>query len=105
MGMHRDGTRWNLEQDVVEERRKVFWECNAADIFQAHCFSRPYVFSVYANSKAETARCAMNPEHCDTAFPSEPLNLRGEKSYFRLRFELSELSAECVIPFRHAHQD
>jgi hypothetical protein len=43
MGMHRDGTRWNLEEDVVEERRKVFWECNAADIFQAHCFSRPYV--------------------------------------------------------------
>jgi hypothetical protein len=21
----------------------VFWECNSADIFQAHCFSRPYV--------------------------------------------------------------
>jgi hypothetical protein len=43
MGMHRDGDRWNLPQDVVEERRKVFWECNCADIFQAHCFSRPYV--------------------------------------------------------------
>ena len=36
MGMHRDGTRRNLPQDVIEERRKVFWECNAADIFQAH---------------------------------------------------------------------
>jgi hypothetical protein len=53
MGMHRDGTRWNLEQDVVEERRKVFWECNAADIFQAHCFSRPYVISARAYSRAE----------------------------------------------------
>lgn len=41
MGMHRDGLRWNLPQDVVEERRKVFWECNAGDVFQAHCFSRP----------------------------------------------------------------
>ncbi|KFZ06247.1 hypothetical protein V501_07591 [Pseudogymnoascus sp. VKM F-4519 (FW-2642)] len=41
MGMHRDGARWNLPRDVVEERRKVFWEINAADTFQAHCFSRP----------------------------------------------------------------
>ncbi|KAI0891439.1 hypothetical protein F4806DRAFT_302651 [Annulohypoxylon nitens] len=41
MGMHRDGDRWNLPQDVTEERRKVFWECHCADIFQAHCFSRP----------------------------------------------------------------
>lgn len=81
MGMHRDGTCWNLPQDVVEERRKVFWECNAADIFQAHCFSRP---------------SAINPEHCDTAYPSEPLNLSGEKSYFTLRFELSQLSSEIL---------
>ncbi|KAK5094261.1 hypothetical protein LTS08_008681 [Lithohypha guttulata] len=81
MGMHRDGTCWNLAHDVVEERRKVFWECNAADIFQAHCFSRP---------------AAINPEHCDTAYPSEQLNLEGEKSYFRLRFELSQLSSEIL---------
>lgn len=81
MGMHRDGTRWNLPEDVVEERRKVFWECNAADVFQAHCFSRP---------------SAVNPEHCDTAFPSEPLNLHGDKSYFILRFELSQISSEIL---------
>ncbi|OQV06667.1 Fungal specific transcription factor domain-containing protein [Cladophialophora immunda] len=81
MGMHRDGARWNLPEDVVEERRKVFWECNAADTFQAHCFSRP---------------CAINPEHCDTAFPSEALNLNGEKSYSLLRFELSQLSSEIL---------
>ncbi|KAK9350906.1 hypothetical protein V1523DRAFT_418316 [Lipomyces doorenjongii] len=81
MGMHRDGARWNLPQDVVEERRKVFWECNSADTFQAHCFSRP---------------CAINPEHCDTAFPTESLNLNGEKSYSILRFELSQLSSEIL---------
>ncbi|KAF2014262.1 hypothetical protein BU24DRAFT_423267 [Aaosphaeria arxii CBS 175.79] len=81
MGMHRDGARWNLPEDVVEERRKVFWECNAADTFQAHCFSRP---------------CAINPEHCDTAFPSEPLNSSGEKSYYLHRFELSQHSAEIL---------
>lgn len=43
MGLHRDGSLWNLPEDVVDQRRKVFWECNAADTFQAHCFSRPYV--------------------------------------------------------------
>ncbi|KAL6364654.1 hypothetical protein LRP88_00624 [Fusarium phalaenopsidis] len=81
MGMHRDGDRWNLPQDVVEERRKVFWECNSADIFQAHCFSRP---------------SAINPEHCDTAFPSEPVRPNGEKSYSILRFELSQISSEIL---------
>ncbi|RSL96732.1 hypothetical protein CDV31_013336 [Fusarium ambrosium] len=81
MGMHRDGNRWNLPKDVVEERRKVFWECNSADIFQAHCFSRP---------------SAINPEHCDTAFPSEPVRPNGEKSYSILRFELSQLSSEIL---------
>ncbi|KAF2153605.1 hypothetical protein K461DRAFT_278410 [Myriangium duriaei CBS 260.36] len=81
MGMHRDGARWNLRQDVVEERRKVFWECNAGDIFQAHCFSRP---------------CAINPDYCDTAFPSSMLEAEGGKSYYILRFELSQISAEIL---------
>ncbi|SPO00337.1 uncharacterized protein DNG_03182 [Cephalotrichum gorgonifer] len=81
MGMHRDGDRWNLPRDVAKERRKVFWECNAADTFQAHCFSRP---------------SAINPEHCDTAFPSEPLKPNGEKSYSIIWFELSQLSSEIL---------
>ncbi|VUC36500.1 unnamed protein product [Clonostachys rosea] len=81
MGMHRDGDRWNLPHDIAEERRKVFWECNAADVFQAHCFSRP---------------AAINPEHCDTAFPSGQSHPDGEKSYSILRFELSQLSAEIL---------
>ncbi|KAK7222982.1 hypothetical protein V2G26_010985 [Clonostachys chloroleuca] len=41
MGLHRDGSKWNLPPDVIEERRLVFWECYTIDIFQAHCFSRP----------------------------------------------------------------
>ncbi|KAI0886892.1 fungal-specific transcription factor domain-containing protein [Annulohypoxylon maeteangense] len=81
MGMHRDGDRWNLSRDVAEERRKVFWECHSADIFQAHCFSRP---------------SAINPDHCDTAFPSESPKLTGEKGYSILRFELSQLSSEIL---------
>lgn len=46
--------------------------------------------------KLKSIRCSMNPEHCDVAFPSEPLNVHGEKSYSILRFELSQLSSECV---------
>jgi hypothetical protein len=41
-----------------------------------------------------TVRSAINPEHCDTAFPAEALNHLGEKTYPRLRFELSQLSSE-----------
>lgn len=41
MGLHRDGFRWGLPEDVVQERRRVFWECHSTDIMQANCFSRP----------------------------------------------------------------
>lgn len=99
MGMHRDGARWNLPQDVVEERRKVFWELNAADTFQAHCFSRPYESFIVSVTALTLCRCAINPEHCDTAFPSQPLSLNGGKSYSILRFELSQLSSEYVLSF------
>lgn len=44
-------------------------------------------------------RCAINPEHCDVEFPAEPLHASREKSYSRLRFELSQLSSECVLHF------
>lgn len=99
MGMHRDGDRWNLPRDVAEERRKVFWECNAADTFQAHCFSRPYVScpcKLTSVTELTVGSSAINPEHCDTAFPSEPLKPNGEKSYSIVRFELSQLSSEWV---------
>ena len=106
MGMHRDGNRWNLPHDVAEERRKVFWECNAADTFQAHCFSRPYVCSILVCllTILRHARSSINPEHCDTAFPSEPLRLNGEKSYSILRFELSQLSSESVASVLKIYQ-
>jgi hypothetical protein len=34
MGLHRDGGKWNLPDEVVEERRRVFWEAHAAEVFQ-----------------------------------------------------------------------
>lgn len=34
MGLHRDGGKWNLADEVVEDRRRVFWECRSAEVFQ-----------------------------------------------------------------------
>lgn len=47
-------------------------------------------------NRAEYDRSAINPEHCDTAFPSETPLPDGEKSYYILRFELSQLSADIL---------
>ncbi|WVQ67495.1 uncharacterized protein L199_005695 [Kwoniella botswanensis] len=80
MGIHRDGARWNLPEEVVEERRRVFWECNTADIFQANCFSRP---------------CTMSPDYIDTAFPASTGPL-FEKDFFTLKFELTQISVAIL---------
>ncbi|WRT69339.1 uncharacterized protein IL334_006323 [Kwoniella shivajii] len=80
MGMHRDGARWNLPAEVVEERRRVFWECNTADIFQANCFSRP---------------CTMSPDYIDTAFPASR-RAPFEKDFFILKFELTQISVSIL---------
>ncbi|KAK6909911.1 hypothetical protein L486_00437 [Kwoniella mangroviensis CBS 10435] len=80
MGVHRDGARWNLPHEVVEERRRVFWESYSVDVFQANCFSRP---------------CSLSLDYVDTAFPSHP-GLSLEKDFFTLKFELSRISAAIL---------
>jgi len=95
MGLHRDPTRWNLPASVVEERRRVFWESHAADIFQANCFSRP-------NS--------ISPDYIDAALPSEMVYSRfvdrgaihrgeqpvEEKGFSTLKFELSRIASSVL---------
>lgn len=41
MGLHRDGHRWGLDEQVVQGRRAIYWQCQSTDIMQANCFSRP----------------------------------------------------------------
>ncbi|BEI84665.1 hypothetical protein CcaverHIS002_0500660 [Cutaneotrichosporon cavernicola] len=77
MGLHRDGQRWHLPPDILEERRRVFWECHTADIFQANCFSRP-------NS--------INADYIDTMLPRD-VPVGGGKGYMTLKHELSQLSS------------
>ncbi|KIR39584.1 hypothetical protein I307_01466 [Cryptococcus deuterogattii 99/473] len=80
MGLHRDGARWNLDPDLVEQRRRVFWECHCADIFQANCNSRPNT---------------LWPGVYDTAYPSQP-PIYIEKDYYTLKFELSRIAASIL---------
>ncbi|GMK58493.1 hypothetical protein CspeluHIS016_0505250 [Cutaneotrichosporon spelunceum] len=75
MGLHRDGQRWHLPPDILEERRRVFWECHTADIFQANCFSRP-------NS--------INADYIDTMLPRD-VPVGGGKGYMTLKHELSRV--------------
>ncbi|WWC67436.1 uncharacterized protein I206_101344 [Kwoniella pini CBS 10737] len=82
MGLHRDGARWNLPTDVVEERRQVFWAAYAIEILQANCFSRPTSLAL---------------QYIDTAFPIGPSDYpEGSKSYQTKRFELIQLSAKIL---------
>lgn len=74
MGMHIDGKRWNLPDDVAEERRLVFWETQTIDVFQSNCFSRPN---------------ALRSEYIDTAFPSDST---PTKSFRTLKFEMGRIS-------------
>ncbi|WVQ66830.1 uncharacterized protein L199_005021 [Kwoniella botswanensis] len=41
MGLHRDGLKWGLPEDIIEERRRLFWDIHTEETFQAHCFGRP----------------------------------------------------------------
>ncbi|KAK8846529.1 hypothetical protein IAR55_005615 [Kwoniella newhampshirensis] len=84
MGLHRDGARWNLPEEVVEERRRVFWEAHTIEVFQANCFSRP---------------SSLVAKYIDTAFPSPSAAERasGVKSWTTLQYEICQLSAQTAL--------
>ena len=87
MGLHRDGGKWNLPDEVVEDRRRVFWECHAAEVFQANCFSRPYDGSFRLML---IGRSSIAPEFVDTMFP------QSGSDYHALKFELCKISDSYV---------
>ncbi|KAK0189265.1 fungal-specific transcription factor domain-containing protein, partial [Armillaria mellea] len=61
-GCHRDGSRWNLPERDIEERRRVFWETHTYDRLQSFTFGRPY---------------------CDTPLPSDTIQTDTEFSHTR----------------------
>lgn len=88
MGIHRDGVRWNLPEEDIEERRIVFWNMQAADTFQANCFSRP-------NS--------IQGRYCDVQFPYDARLAESngeERGYHTIKYQIAQLSAEYVVTSR-----
>ncbi|EGN96944.1 hypothetical protein SERLA73DRAFT_185195 [Serpula lacrymans var. lacrymans S7.3] len=41
IGLHRDGTRWNLDSRTVHRRRNLFWEVFSADVSHSLALGRP----------------------------------------------------------------
>ncbi|WRT66045.1 uncharacterized protein IL334_002997 [Kwoniella shivajii] len=76
MGLHRDGLKWGLPADIVEERRRVFWEIHTEETFQAHCFGRPGGFS----SRHFDAECPKDDD-CSLPFSTIRYKLVGISSH------------------------
>lgn len=86
MGLHIDGERWNLPDQVIQDRRHVFWECQTIDVFQSNCFSRP---------------SSLRADHIDTELPSYPSTSprdpsRSDYDFRSLKFELCKISAAVL---------
>ncbi|KAJ7065067.1 fungal-specific transcription factor domain-containing protein [Mycena amicta] len=63
-GCHRDGSRWGLPQQDLEERRRVFWETHMYDRIQSFTLGRPY-------SQSDAHHDCEMPQTCDTPLPSD----------------------------------
>ncbi|CED84351.1 Zn(2)-C6 fungal-type DNA-binding domain [Phaffia rhodozyma] len=91
MGMHRDGQKWNLPPETIEERRRLFWETYTVEVFQANCFGRPG---------------GMSAKHYEVEFPRElepiPLNppemgfTEPPVGYMTRKFQLAIVSNEVL---------
>ncbi|KAK0440938.1 fungal-specific transcription factor domain-containing protein [Desarmillaria tabescens] len=75
-GCHRDGSRWNLPERDLEERRRVFWETHTYDRLQSFTFGRPY-------SQSDTHHDGEMPKSCDTPLPSDNSPANTEFSHTR----------------------
>lgn len=56
LGLHREGRAWNLPQDELEERRRLFWELYASDCFRSLAYGRP---------------ASIQDAHVDASFPTK----------------------------------
>ncbi|KAL1404878.1 hypothetical protein Q8F55_008489 [Vanrija albida] len=73
MGLHRDGTRFGLEEESADERRRVFWEGYSLDTIFSNKYARPGAF---------------NPDYTDTAYPSP---VQDDNAFYRIKYELTPL--------------
>ncbi len=87
MGLHRDGERWNLSPQELDDRRRIFWECHTTDVFQSNCWGRPN---------------AISPEQFDVKFPIDLEAVGGSTKgssapgFHTLKYSFSGLSKEVL---------
>lgn len=81
MGLHRDGKRWALSDEMIEERRLVFWECYFSDLLASNNFCRPG---------------SIGPEFMDTAYPELPPEPSHHALWERARFELTSMFVDTL---------
>lgn len=81
MGLHRDGKRWALPDELIEERRVVFWECYFSDLLASNNFCRPG---------------SISPDFTDTAYPALPPHPDNHDLWQRARFELSSMFIDTL---------
>ncbi|WVQ84771.1 hypothetical protein IAT38_006928 [Cryptococcus sp. DSM 104549] len=77
MGLHRDGSRWNLPEVECENRRRVFWEGYFIESMTSNNFSRPGSLPL---------------QYVDTVFPKYEANGEDELSHYtQMRFKLCKI--------------
>ena len=111
MGLHRDGTKWNLDHDVVEarrcvqtsQRRLIMEACVLGMLLRRHLsgqllFKTVSVAQASLLSSAHIARSSIAPQYIDTALPTEPSDPSADCSlrHDLLKFELSKISAQVL---------
>ncbi|GFZ52287.1 hypothetical protein JCM24511_10060 [Saitozyma sp. JCM 24511] len=94
MGLHRDGARWNLPPNVVEERRRVFWESHSADIFQVSLLDDFQRLTIQANCFSRPS--SISPKHIDAIFPAEKSTDGEPRGFASLKFALCQISGAIL---------
>lgn len=88
MGLHRDGSRWGLEEPELTRRRIVFYEFITLERMQAFISGRPH---------------AMAPHHFDTVMPTnvEPFHIEKWKLGVHIVSPLSSQPHNADADLRH----
>ncbi|KAF8314689.1 hypothetical protein DL93DRAFT_2058040, partial [Clavulina sp. PMI_390] len=85
IGLHRDGSRWNLEVEETDRRRTVFWELAMFDAWSAQGLGRPY--SMF-NPQVDVEFPNETPTHFDSDGKPEQTFARNKLLYAQTVIEI-----------------
>lgn len=81
-GLHRENPRWNLDSEIIERRRRTWWELVSLDTVRSLELGR---------------RRAINVDHFDTKMPHDPEDEGGEPTFSRVRFKYMAASLGAIL--------